>query len=400
MSINFNKMTGFLYLIVVLFLTRQMPLTTYSIVMNLALLAIAFIGFISLNVNDFFSSIERRVALITYCILIALFFYSIVIMHNDIIYAVKFFIIIFILISVHFIALNSVFLINVALYLNVIQAIVVTSISLYMSYYWSNGDYYFIREWFLINSFGDVYTHGNSYFRVQILGNNLIPFFYMVSYFMFNKSGLLKYKVSCIILLVGTIFAGNFMFLVSLSMFHFFMLIKKTRLLNPKYITGYSSIIQVLLAVFILPFAIISFLNVIESKSDGGNTSSVGIRYDQFDILIDDLSLDVSTVVLGKGLGNTIDIKTESRDYKDRLYYELQSIYILNQLGFIPFLLLLLVLYYLFNNNIRDKNMWVLYVCYIIYAISNPYIFDTNHAVVILTLISLSKLNWSGDINN
>ena len=100
---------------------------------------------------------------------------------------------------------------------------------------------------------------------------------------------------------------------------------------------------------------------------------------------------NISTFLLGKGLGNNVKIKTFFRDYTDNTYFELQVIYFFNQLGLVNSLIFFCFLLYLSINKIFYKDLLFIYFCYIIYAVTNPYILDTTQIVVILILISISN---------
>jgi hypothetical protein len=105
---------------------------------------------------------------------------------------------------------------------------------------------------------------------------------------------------------------------------------------------------------------------------------------------MDDLSENNTYLLLGRGIGHTIEKITPSRDYRGNIYFELQTFYVLNQLGLFGFIMFL---FYNVYMSIRLYSKWLIliYVSYIIYAFTNPYIFDTNHIVVILLLNTLQN---------
>ena len=83
-----------------------------------------------------------------------------------------------------------------------------------------------------------------------------------------------------------------------------------------------------------------------------------------------------------------MDVTTHFRSYVGATYYELQVLYILNQLGVIPILLFILVNILFVFKYMPDTKIKMVYAGYILYAITNPYIIDTNQVVVIITLLS------------
>ena len=131
-------------------------------------------------------------------------------------------------------------------------------------------------------------------------------------------------------------------------------------------------------------------------KSD----ESSAIRIEQATLLLKDLGESPITLIMGKGMGNTLSVQTSFRDYTDNIYFELQILYILNQLGIIAFIIFSLYNIYLTITKIKYKELIFVYLFYIMYAITNPYIFDTNHIIVILTLCSISNYLTNKKYNN
>ena len=127
-----------------------------------------------------------------------------------------------------------------------------------------------------------------------------------------------------------------------------------------------------------------SYINIVlEEKKDESNA----IRVEQATLLLEDLNETPVTLLMGKGLGNTVDVTTHFRSYVGATYYELQVLYILNQLGIIPFLIFILVNILFVFKYMPNMKIKIVYASYILYAITNPYIMDTNQVVVIIALL-------------
>lgn len=124
-----------------------------------------------------------------------------------------------------------------------------------------------------------------------------------------------------------------------------------------------------------------------ESKKEVSNAT----RVDQATVLVEDMSDDIVGILFGKGLGHTVSRKTDFRDYTGNIYYELQTIYFMNQLGLIPFICFLCLNIYFTLKYIKYRKYIILYIAYVIYAVTNPYILNTNQVVVIITLVSLAN---------
>ncbi|PTS92513.1 polymerase, partial [Pedobacter sp. HMWF019] len=142
----------------------------------------------------------------------------------------------------------------------------------------------------------------------------------------------------------------------------------------------------VLLLVLISPYIYQYVTSTIEMKSD----ESLNLRGDQVNVLIDNLSESQFTLLLGQGLGHTLKVITPLRDYTDSIYFEIQTLYILNQLGIFFFLCFIIynILIMMLKWGWDNQEIYLAYFIYIVYAVTNPYIFDTNHVVIIIVLNS------------
>ncbi|EIN3469756.1 O147 family O-antigen polymerase, partial [Shigella flexneri] len=288
----------------------------------------------------------------------------------------------------YFCSYGTISIVKIFLYLMVLQAVIISIISIYMTKTYGIGDYSALRHYFLENDYGDVYTYGSGFYRVQIKGNALIPFAFMLhivikDYFYYRFKNTIT-----VILAIGTIVAGNFAYFVSICLFFMYII------LCSKSNSRYAKLRKIIFGVFltvILPFFITYSIELIIMKSNGAD-SSLGVRWDQFTVLINDLTESVSNFVIGSGLGNVIKIQTPIRDYSAYIYYELQSVYFLNQLGVILFTLFLLINLLLTIKIIKYSELCVLYFLYVSYAITNPYILDSNHVAVIIVLVTLSNV--------
>ena len=125
-----------------------------------------------------------------------------------------------------------------------------------------------------------------------------------------------------------------------------------------------------------------------ETKKEG----SAQARVDQSKVLFDDMAYSPLTLFLGTGLGHTVEIKTQERDYRGATYYELQTLYIFNQLGLINFTILILANIVLAFRYIKRKDLILVYSVYVAYAFTNPYMWDTNQVVVITSLLCARSL--------
>jgi hypothetical protein len=122
----------------------------------------------------------------------------------------------------------------------------------------------------------------------------------------------------------------------------------------------------------------------------GYKDNSLGTISDQANVLLADL--EKTSVILGSVLGNTINITTAYRDYSNQIYYEIQAVYLFNQLGILNFAVFIFLHILFAINFISQKKLLLIYFFYVVYAVTNPYIFDTNHVIVIMILVTLNRL--------
>ncbi|MFA0526382.1 polymerase, partial [Vibrio sp. 10N.222.52.C3] len=78
-------------------------------------------------------------------------------------------------------------------------------------------------------------------------------------------------------------------------------------------------------------------------KLVGGDSSSLGTRFDQAYALMQGLTRNYYNIFFGQGLGSKLYMVTPVRDYSSFIYYELQSIYIFYQIGIVGFFLLVVL---------------------------------------------------------
>ena len=124
---------------------------------------------------------------------------------------------------------------------------------------------------------------------------------------------------------------------------------------------------------------------------------SLPARFDQVKYLIGNLAETPITLLFGQGFGNLINVITDYRDYRNNIYFELQTIYMLNQVGILYFLLFWVTKIIFAVKFWGNKYIYLIYLSYMLYAFTNPYMFDTTNIVVIIVLSSLSKLYFKNN---
>ena len=378
-SFSLQKISIFCFFIICLILTRQVPFSFLSPLSNVALMVLFLIHLPKDKYYIFFS-----------LILLGLGGYSII-AENNIPTIIRFIIVLWSIGTAYYIRL-PIQILKIIVYLSLIQCFVIIGFEFFMVFLKNEKLCTLIRNYVLLIGWGDIYTLNGIYYKIQIKGNAILPFIYMLSYSyrIFPQRYDILFKL---IFFISIIFSGQFAFLIAIVAFHVYFLFR--RINNNKRLLYISYSFLLFLSITFVP--IYNYIKqTLEMKSD----ESSAIRIEQATLLLKDLGESPITLIMGKGMGNTLSVQTSFRDYTDNIYFELQILYILNQLGIIAFIIFSLYNIYLTITKIKYKELIFVYLFYIMYAITNPYIFDTNHIIVILTLCSISNYLTNKKYNN
>lgn len=381
-----------LFFILCFFLTRQFPLSQFfpsgaQLLLFTFVFSVLIFNFKKVKFDNLF----------VYFLIFLSFVLGVSILVNSSLHnTVRFFSILAILGIVFYLPLKDVNLYKPFNFALMLHAIFLIIFEVYMLAYYRGSDYTIVRQYFLQNGFGDVYTFSGYFYKIQLTGNALIPFAFLLSYYFFrngNGNGNVFY---CFLYIIAIIIAGNFMFIVSVLLF---VIIYEAKIVV--YKKNFLSIF-IMVSFFIMTPMIISYVNeVLTLKYQGVNNSSLGIRYEQAIAFINEMSTNWWKILFGFGLGSSLDVATGIRDYRDYIYFELQSLYFLYQIGFWGFLVFICIHLLMVLKKIQDKVLILIYAFYILYAITNPYIFDTTQIIVLIVLISISnqKVIYEKNIN-
>lgn len=372
------------YLVSVLFticsfiITRQVPFMAFSPLMNICVVLIVLLGFL----NHIYAIKDLKKILLL--VIIPLGFnvvYSNIIQSNDFGYSMRFFFILVFLAFAYFIKVE-VWAIRAFIIFNVIQSYVLLGIYIFLALIIGFSNYLPIRFFFLEMGWGDVYSYGGILYKIQIKGNALILFTYMIAleYKLFRFNTFILFS-----LLLGIFISGNFAFLVIAAFYSFYKFVDWKRFKNVNSYLFFVAIIGVVVLIA-APYILQYISNTLAIKEE----DSLGTRADQINILLTNWKDSWLSIFMGSGLGNTIEKVTAFRDYRGLIYYELQSLYFFNQLGLIfSFSYFIYNLIVIFQNWIYNYKIIIIYILYLIYAFTNPYLLDTNHFLVIIILNSL-----------
>ena len=104
--------------------------------------------------------------------------------------------------------------------LTLLQCIFLIGLEFILLLFFNLETYEPLRHYFINQGWGDVYTFTGHFYNIPVKGNALLPFVYMLSYFIPVFPQKRKSFFRCIYLL-AIVFAGNFAYLISLFVFHF-----------------------------------------------------------------------------------------------------------------------------------------------------------------------------------
>jgi hypothetical protein len=380
LNFKYSSILLFLFFLVSFILTRQVPLNSYSIIMNLSILF-----FIILNWKDILVNIKKKnielMLYITSILMLSLIFYSLY-LGNEVSLIIRFFMILSLVILSYLIKPNKKY-ISIFIFFITLQAVFIILFEIYLTSYFNIESYYPIRLFFQESGWGDVYTRDGIMWKIQTLGNALLPFAFFISVIYYKG---LKKIIYMLVFLIAILCAGNFAFILAIILFFILYYFSNKKWTLQRII---KNGIYLFLFISITSVPVYNhFSTVIAEKAISSNP----IRIDQSNILINNMNENISTILFGKGLGNKIQVKTQWRDYSNNIYYEMQALYIMNQIGILFFIWFIFINILLSLYFIRYKVLLIAYGSYIFYALFNPYFLDTNHIVVIIVLLSLRKV--------
>ena len=295
---------------------------------------------------------------------------------NEQIYIFRFLLILSVLLIAYTVRPNKNY-VTIFIVFTLIQALLVDAILIMLITNFNLDNYSVIRQIFLDNNWGDVYSFDGVYWYIKIRGSALLPVgLYVVILYLRGRK-----RIIALMLFVPSVVVSNTAFVMVTGVFLAAIAIIKIKW-NYGKVAG-----AILVLILLIPLFYGATVKVFSEKQE-----SLATRYDQIEVLVDDMNKTFIETLFGAGLGNTVSVKTDYRDYTDNIYFEVQPMYIFNQLGIFNFSFYILLHVIFALNFIRHRELLLLYLCYVIYASSNPYIFDTTHFVVIVILISLKRI--------
>lgn len=253
----------------------------------------------------------------------------------------------------------------ITVFLTLLKCLMIIGIGIYLLIL---GEYSMVRSWIYSIGGGDIYILRGMP-KVQLHGNGLIPLIFILYTAKIQRLDFVGF-----ILLIGILFAGNFAFILGLLCYFITVIFNVIK----KDIQNYKIVIIFFFIFIFFPFFVMYINKKVEEKSSYSNA----VRIEQLYVLID------TNFFIGKGLGHQIYYQGDLRTYDGDNYFELQTLYIFNQIGIIGIILFYLVTIGGFSNTRYQKKRVLLYMIYLFYTFWNPYCFDTTQMITLVLLIN------------
>jgi hypothetical protein len=228
------------------------------------------------------------------------------------------------------------------------------------------------------SQWGDVYSHDGLYYRVQLVGNALLPLLFMVCLWRRRVSRL--YRSLAVLALLALFAAGNLTYVLVA------VLALAVHFRRWLLATTARTITCLVIAAVLLGTAWSAIADAFSTKFDGAD-SSMGVRFDQLQAAYEDLGDSPAKLLFGAGLGARFPDGRE-RKYSEFQYIELQSLYLAFQLGSIGTLLYLATLLYCSRRFLDREGQTILWL-FLLAGSTNPYILDSNQIVATAVLVCL-----------
>ena len=223
-----------------------------------------------------------------------------------------------------------------------------------------------IRYYAISHGWGDVYSLGAVFMtRVQMQGNALLV---MACFVAFYKKDKLFYRIA---LLLACLIAGNKAFLIGLFLFALYFFVYWLFSAKKIYNFDFKLCTLIICGIIAIPVLMDKVNSILDEKAGYSNA----VRYEQAEILLS------GNIISGNGVGNTIIGKSAHRDYNGGDYFEVQSLYIINQIGIIGYILFLILTFGLCLQTKNPFFVCFIYFAYLAYTFFNPYCFDTTHMI-------------------
>lgn len=234
----------------------------------------------------------------------------------------------------------------------------------------ASQDYQKYRAWAFQTGSGDIYIL-NRIPRVQLLGTSL---FVLAAIIEIEKNKKVTPYGVCMIL--AALAAGNSAYILGIVVYG---VIKFVQIATRWLLHGNWKIILLMTVTLLVLVAFAKYtVLVLEQKKERSNI----VRKEQIEVLMD------ANLLSGEGLGHRIIKETSTRNYNRDIYFELQTLYILNQIGVLGLGLFYILTSTPYCGKSRIQCL-IVYFVYLVYSFWNPYCFDSTHIITVLMITNV-----------
>jgi hypothetical protein len=258
-----------------------------------------------------------------------------------------------------------------------LQAVAIAAVAVSLGVLQDPGLALVLRDYAVDANWGDIYSFDGLYYRVQLIGNALLPLLFMIAVWRWQTGRV--YRLIAVLSLIGLVFAGNltYFFVAAIA-----VMIAHGRQLQRSLATRIVLIVA-------LPLVLIAAWGVVdEALTDKfeGSDSSMGVRFDQLDAALSEVGDAPLKLILGTGLGARFP-DGQQRNYSEQRYIEMQWLYLSLQLGLMGMLMYGSTLWLTANRLLSADGRQIFWL-YMLSGCTNPYILDSNQIIATMVLVS------------
>jgi hypothetical protein len=257
-----------------------------------------------------------------------------------------------------------------------LQAVAIATVSVTLGWLQDPALALAVRDHALDMNWGDIYSFDGLYYRVQLIGNALLPLLFMIALWRWRWGRI--YQVMTILSLAGLVAAGNLTYFLVAAIA---VLLAHGRRLR-------RSVGARVVIIFAMPLLLAAGWGVVnEAVSDkfDGSDSSMGVRFDQLDAAQRQVGDAPLRLVFGTGLGARFP-DGQQRNYSQDRYIEMQWLYLSLQLGMLGLLIYAATLW-LSARHFLDRDGRSIFWLYMLAGCTNPYILDSNQIIATIILV-------------
>jgi len=260
----------------------------------------------------------------------------------------------------------------------VLQSLLIVAVSLSLAVLQDLEVASAIRSMVIESNWGDIYSFDGIYYRVQLIGNALIPLLFLVSLWRWHQG--LFYRAATAVSLLGLLAAGNLTYVLVAIV---------AILMRTWQATRRSLAARIMIGVIVCAALVLAWDTASDAFNQkfGASDSSMGVRFDQVEVAVSLWGESPLRFVFGAGLGSSFPDGRE-RAYSESQYIELQSLYLFVQLGLLGSAIYLVSLAFSARYCLSKDGQRIFWL-YMLSGITNPYILDTNQIIAAMLLVCL-----------